>query len=170
MLAGLLGSGISRSAHSGFLGAIRSSFPIHINRTAHLSMPKASFTSAHSASSWDGNRPFSEPQLSRRHGVTIKTLARRYAVSPLGSPSPWSRVFQEFHCPSCGGQEAYRSRTRGFFEKGFLPLLMLRPVRCERCYHRRYIFRTVPVLERVAPTSRIENQSASDSSTGTRVA
>ena len=28
----------------------------------------------------------------------------------------------------------------------------------------------VPVLERVAPTSRIENQSASDSSTGTRVA
>ncbi len=91
-------------------------------------------------------------------------------MSPLGSPSPWSRVFQEFHCPSCGGQEAYRSRPRGFFEKGFLPLLMLRPVRCERCYHRRYIFRTVPVLERVAPTSRIENQSASDSSTGTRVA
>ncbi len=91
-------------------------------------------------------------------------------MSPLGLPSSWSRSFQEFHCSSCGGHEAYRSRPRGLFEKGFLPILMLRPVRCERCYHRRYIFRTVPVLERVAPTSRIENQSAGDSSAGTRVA
>jgi hypothetical protein len=91
-------------------------------------------------------------------------------VSPQELSPSWSRLFQEFHCSSCGSQEAYRSRPRGLFEKGFLPLLMLRPVRCERCYHRRYIFRTVPVLERLAPTSRIENQSASDSSTKTRVA
>jgi hypothetical protein len=91
-------------------------------------------------------------------------------MSPLGLPSSWSRSFQEFHCTSCGGQEAYRSRPRGFFEKGFLPLLMLRPVRCDRCYHRSYIFRTVPVLERVAPSGRLESQSTGDSSTGTRVA
>jgi hypothetical protein len=67
MLAGLLGSGISRSAHSGFLGAIRSSFPIHINRTAHLSMPKGRFTSAHA----DANRPMT---------------ARSTTAT---SPSPW---------------------------------------------------------------------------------
>ena len=91
-------------------------------------------------------------------------------MSPQGWPSSWSRFFTEFHCSSCNGQEAYRSRPRGVFERGFLPLLMLRPVRCERCYHRRYIFRTVPVLERVAPSGRIENQSAGDSSAGTRVA
>jgi hypothetical protein len=29
-----------------------------------------------------------------------------------------------------------------------LPFLFLQAVRCERCFHRRYVLRTVPVLER----------------------
>lgn len=69
----------------------------------------------------------------------------------------------EFHCRGCGKQEAYRSRPRGFFEKYVLPLLFLQTVRCERCYHRCYAWRTIPTLERdeAAPKPpRIENGSS----------
>jgi DNA-directed RNA polymerase subunit RPC12/RpoP len=58
------------------------------------------------------------------------------------------RLFHEFRCPGCGPQVAFRSRPRGFFENHVLPFLLLQAVRCERCYHRRYVLRTVPVLER----------------------
>ena len=90
-------------------------------------------------------------------------------MSPLGSSPSWSRYFQEFRCRECGNDEAYRSRPRGFFEKGLLPALMLRPVRCDRCYHRSYIFRSVPVLERAGPTDK-PRPSHGTSDTGTRVA
>lgn len=89
-------------------------------------------------------------------------------MSPLGWSS-WSGFFHEFQCPGCCGQKAYRSRYRGVFEQVFLLLLMLKPVRCDRCYHRSYVFRFVPVLERGAPAGKLDNQS-SDSSAGTRVA
>jgi len=89
-------------------------------------------------------------------------------VSRLG-PSPWSR-FREFKCSSCAAQKAYRSRYRGIREQIFLLFLMLKPVRCDRCYHRSYVFRTVPVLERGTRAGRIDSQSSSDSSAGTRVA
>ena len=89
-------------------------------------------------------------------------------MSPLGLPS--LRVFQEFHCPSCYGQKAYRSRYRGIFEHGLLLFLMLKPVRCERCYHRSYVFRTVPVLEPGGPAGRLDSRPSHDSSAGTRVA
>jgi hypothetical protein len=68
-------------------------------------------------------------------------------VTPVARPS-WSRFFEEFYCRECGVQEAYLSRPRGFFERYVLPLLLLQTVRCERCYHRRYVFFTIPVLER----------------------
>ena len=68
-------------------------------------------------------------------------------MTPLARAS-WSRFFEEFYCRECGGQEAYRSRPRGFFEKHVLPFLLLQTVRCERCYHRSYIACTIPVLER----------------------
>ena len=58
------------------------------------------------------------------------------------------QVFGEFRCRNCGAQEAYRSRPRGFIEKYGLPLLLLRAVRCERCYHRSYVLWTVPALQR----------------------
>jgi hypothetical protein len=90
-------------------------------------------------------------------------------VSPLG-PSSWSRFLREFKCPSCNAQKAYRSRYRGFLERLFLLFLVLKPVRCDRCYHRSYVFRTVPVLEPGARAGKLDNQSVRDSSAGKRVA
>jgi hypothetical protein len=78
-------------------------------------------------------------------------------VTPLASPS-WSRSFEEFHCRGCGFQEAVRSRPRGFFERHVLPLLLLQVVRCERCYHRSYVWSSIPALERV-PADRKHSQS-----------
>jgi hypothetical protein len=72
-------------------------------------------------------------------------------VTPISRPS-WSWLF-EFHCPECGYQEGYRSRSRGFLEKYLLPVLLLRAVRCDRCYHRSYALCSVPVLERVGGAS-----------------
>ena len=89
-------------------------------------------------------------------------------MSPLGLPS--FRSFREFHCPDCYGQKAYRSRYRSIVEQVVMSVLMLKPVRCERCFHRSYTFRTVPVLERVAPAGKLASQSSSDSSAGSRVA
>jgi hypothetical protein len=74
-------------------------------------------------------------------------------VSPLDRPSGIS-FFDEFYCRECGGREAYLSRPRSFCEKYGLPLLFLRAVRCERCFHRAYAWRSVPALERVEPGSK----------------
>ncbi len=91
-------------------------------------------------------------------------------MTPLASPS-WSRFFEEFHCRGCGGQEAYRSRPRGFFEKHVLPFLWLQPVRCERCCHRGYILRTIPVFERVSSERRqSQSQHPGDAKSDGRVA
>jgi hypothetical protein len=79
-------------------------------------------------------------------------------VTPLARPS-WSQFFEEFYCRECGGQEAYRSRPRGFFEKHVLPFLLLQTVRCDRCYHRSYVAWTVPVLERAQLEERKEPKS-----------
>lgn len=91
-------------------------------------------------------------------------------MTPDAEPS-WSRFFEEFHCRGCGGEEAYRSRPRGFFERYVLPLLMLQAVRCERCFHRAYVLRTIPVLER-APAERKspESQLQDDSNSSSRIA
>jgi hypothetical protein len=45
-----------------------------------------------------------------------------------------------FQCRSryCGSEEGYRSRRRTFLEKYFLPLFLLRPVRCASCFRRSY--------------------------------
>ncbi len=71
-------------------------------------------------------------------------------MTPLARHS-WRRFFEEFYCRECGGQEAYRSRPRDFFERHVLPFFGLQPVRCERCYHRVYVLRTIRALERVQP-------------------
>jgi hypothetical protein len=92
-------------------------------------------------------------------------------VSPVVSGS-----FQEFHCRGCGGREAFRSRPRGFFEKYLLPLFMLRPARCERCFQRVYVWRTIPLLERnpsapqPAPEQRPFDSKRPIDSTSSRVA
>jgi len=82
--------------------------------------------------------------------------------------SSWTNFLDEFHCRGCGGHEVYRSRPRNFFERYLLPALLLRAVRCERCYYRRYVFRTIPVLERVPierkpPESQTVDKSPPDS-------
>lgn len=87
------------------------------------------------------------------------------------APSLWGRRFRDFHCPKCNGQEAYRSRPRGFLEKRLLPLLLLKPVRCERCFHRVYVFRTVSALERAGLAGKqARGESAAVSTPGHRVA
>lgn len=80
---------------------------------------------------------------------------------PASSPTR-SRFFEEFRCRGCGGHRAYRSRPRGFFEEHVLPFLLLQTVRCERCYHRGYVWRTIPVIER-AQSGRARGDSKSDS-------
>ena len=60
----------------------------------------------------------------------------------------------EFHCPECGHGEAYRSLPRDLFEKYVLPLMMLRPVRCDRCYRRSYVLRSVPARLRATSPGR----------------
>jgi len=69
------------------------------------------------------------------------------------SPSTWNMT-SEFNCPGCGHDEAYFSRSRGLFEKFLLPLFLLRPVRCARCYHRSYALRSVQALRRVTSAGR----------------
>lgn len=81
------------------------------------------------------------------------------------APSWWAGSFSDFRCGNCNGREAYRSRPRGFFEKRLLPLLLLKPVRCEHCYHRVYVFRTVPALERPALGSKPAQGQPTDVST-----
>ena len=88
----------------------------------------------------------------------------------LQSSPSWSRFFEEFYCRWCGFQGAYRSRPRSFFERYVLPLLLLRPVRCERCFHRTYTLSTIPVLERVAPVRKAAQSEAAESKPDTRVA
>jgi len=91
-------------------------------------------------------------------------------MSPDAEPS-WGSFFEEFHCRECGGDEAYRSRARNFFERYLLPLFLLQPVRCERCFHRCYILRTIAVLERKQIERKIpESQRQGNSKPSTRIA
>jgi hypothetical protein len=88
-------------------------------------------------------------------------------VTTFSRPS-WSRFFEEFHCRACGFQEAIRSRPRGFFERHVLPLLLLQTVRCDRCYHRRYVWWAISTLDpnqagRAKPQSEPSSASKSDS-------
>jgi len=90
-------------------------------------------------------------------------------VSLQGQPS-WIRFFEEFQCPECGCHAAYRSRPRGFFEKHILSLMM-RPVRCDRCSHRSYAFRLVPMQERTQPNvPQPQSQPSPDSKAESRIA
>ncbi len=83
----------------------------------------------------------------------------------------WARLFSEFQCENCNSNEAYRSRPRGFFEKRLLPLLLLKPVRCEHCYHRVYVFRSVPVVPRpVLAGKPAPSQTAAVANSGQRIA
>jgi hypothetical protein len=90
-------------------------------------------------------------------------------VTLLDQPS-WSRFFEEFHCRECGVQDAYRSRPRGFFEKHVLQFLFLQVVRCERCYHRSYALRTIPVCDRVSADPKPAQSQSPGAKSDSRVA
>lgn len=77
-------------------------------------------------------------------------------------PRPSWRTFSvEFHCRGCGAKEAYRSRPRGFFETYVLPIFLLQPVRCDRCYLRNYVSRSFAAQER-SPRERMQPKSQPD--------
>jgi hypothetical protein len=91
-------------------------------------------------------------------------------VSPLVRPS-WSLFFEEFHCRGCGAEDAYQSRPRGFFESYLLPILFLQPVRCDHCYLRSYIPRSVTARERTRPPRKQpESQPAPEVQADSRIA
>jgi hypothetical protein len=48
-----------------------------------------------------------------------------------------------------------------------LPALLLRAVRCERCYRRRYVFRAIPMLDRVQIKHKPPTSQPSDKLTST---
>jgi len=45
-------------------------------------------------------------------------------------------ITDRYRCSDCGSAEAYRSRRRGIYEKLVLPLFLMKPVRCARCFRR----------------------------------
>jgi hypothetical protein len=53
---------------------------------------------------------------------------------------------KQFHCSDCGSLQAFRSRPRTAAEKYLLPIFLLRPVRCAKCFRRDYrlVFLQVP--------------------------
>ena len=53
---------------------------------------------------------------------------------------------KHFRCNDCGCFEVFRSRPRTLTEKYLLPLLLLRPVRCAKCFRRDYksLFLSIP--------------------------
>jgi hypothetical protein len=57
-------------------------------------------------------------------------------------------AFGRFHCKDCGSEVAFVSRRRNFWEKFFLRLLLLRPLRCAQCFRRGYRFFLTPALPR----------------------
>jgi hypothetical protein len=61
----------------------------------------------------------------------------------------WFQRYLEFHCDDCGSEIGFRSRRRTFLERYFLPIFLLRPVRCAECFRRDYRLVFVPVRERL---------------------
>jgi hypothetical protein len=58
------------------------------------------------------------------------------------------RLLSRYQCPDCGGSDAYRSRRRTLLEKYILPLLLLQPVRCVKCFRRSNVSMLVSVRNR----------------------
>jgi len=55
---------------------------------------------------------------------------------------------KQFRCGDCGSLHGFRSRPRTAFEKYLLPVFLLRPVRCAKCFRRDYRFLFLQVPER----------------------
>jgi hypothetical protein len=44
----------------------------------------------------------------------------------------------QYQCSDCGSHLGFRSRRRTFSERYLVPLLLLQPVRCGKCFRRDY--------------------------------
>src|SRR5437870_5790390 len=81
----------------------------------------------------------------------VKDILR---VNSHSSDQPSSKVLglqmlrSQYHCPDCGGSNAYRSRRRSVLEKYVLPLFLLQPVRCANCFRRSNASMLATVRER----------------------
>jgi hypothetical protein len=57
----------------------------------------------------------------------------------------------QFRCHDCGSLHGFRSRPRTVAEKYLLPIFLLRPVRCAKCFRRDYRLVFLEVPARTAP-------------------
>jgi hypothetical protein len=55
---------------------------------------------------------------------------------------------KQFRCNDCGSLQGFRSRPRTLTEKYLLPIFLLRPVRCAKCFRRDYRLLFLQVPER----------------------
>lgn len=67
----------------------------------------------------------------------------------------WLQVHFEFQCRDCRGTVGVRSRCRNFFERYILPIVLLQPVRCERCFRRDYRIVLMPGLRPSGPRTPV---------------
>lgn len=58
-------------------------------------------------------------------------------------------------CRDCGSEVGFRSRRRTLSERFFLPLFLLKPVRCGECFRRDYRMIFTPVRERLSETPKL---------------
>jgi len=76
-----------------------------------------------------------------------------------------SLLSTHYSCPDCGHDVGFRSRPRSVTEHYLLPLLMLRPVRCGRCFRRDYRFIFMAVRERLSEAPRPLSMKQAEAST-----
>jgi len=67
--------------------------------------------------------------------------------------SPAQSFVPPYRCRDCGSSEGFRSRRRSLVERFFLPLMLLKPVRCGECFRRDYRLIFTKVRERLSETS-----------------
>jgi hypothetical protein len=64
----------------------------------------------------------------KRHVYTTLLFLLESMLRPKSGP-----MRQQKRCPSCGSPNVHRSHRKGLVERVILPLLHLRPYRCEDC-------------------------------------
>jgi hypothetical protein len=71
------------------------------------------------------------------------------------SDSPDRAFIRPYRCYDCGSGTGFSSRRRTFAERFFLPLFLLKPVRCGECFRRDYRRIWTPVRDRVPEKARV---------------
>ena len=64
----------------------------------------------------------------KRHVYTTLLLLLESIFRPKSGP-----MRRQKRCPSCGSLNVHRSHRKGLVERVIIPLLRLRPYRCEDC-------------------------------------